>query len=319
MEGHDRGSAQPEGEDAVGHGRGCYHARSAGETRCGCCFACILWPAACISLRSVKPPPSDRSGRASRLPQPERRSDPRRCSASNAWSSTPSPGGGSARDPPHGARPAVAPRVRENGRCCWKPTERSQRFASAHRRPPVAGRQLHVVEDRSQDPRRSPAPLLPPAAQDRGRASRGYPRVLGLAWAISPTPIAASIRRRAALRERLSQRVQPLTIGDWAVAITLRIVLVENSRRAARSSSAAAARARPTRWPIADPGGGQRRARRQGLTPRQTPLSRGCGAAGPAPARSRSSVTPAVQWLNARGAGHLRRRAGAGGHQDRAR
>ncbi len=33
---------------------------------------------------------------------------------------------------------------------------------------------------------------------------------------------------------RAYQRVQPLTIGElWAVAITLRIVLVENLRRAA--------------------------------------------------------------------------------------
>jgi cyclic beta-1,2-glucan synthetase len=36
---------------------------------------------------------------------------------------------------------------------------------------------------------------------------------------------------------RAYQRVQPLTIGElWAVAITLRIVLVENLRRGAGAS-----------------------------------------------------------------------------------
>ena len=60
----------------------------------------------------------------------------------------------------------------------------------------------------------------------------GYPRVFGLAWAfIAHTdshfdPI--SLRRFIAAY----QRVQPLTIGElWAVAITLRIVLIENLRR----------------------------------------------------------------------------------------
>jgi cyclic beta-1,2-glucan synthetase len=62
----------------------------------------------------------------------------------------------------------------------------------------------------------------------------GYPRVFGLAWAF----IAHSDSRfdPESLRSfvRAYQRVQPLTIGElWAVAITLRIVLVENLRRAA--------------------------------------------------------------------------------------
>ena len=47
------------------------------------------------------------------------------------------------------------------------------------------------------------------------------------------------------------QRVQPLTIGELrAVAITLRIVLVENLRRAAEQIAAAAAGARLTDWRI---------------------------------------------------------------------
>ncbi|MFC6487956.1 GH36-type glycosyl hydrolase domain-containing protein [Nitratireductor sp. GCM10026969] len=62
----------------------------------------------------------------------------------------------------------------------------------------------------------------------------GYPRVLGLAWAfVAHTD---SLFDRERLRRFLVayQRVQPLTIGElWAVAITLRIVLIENLRRLA--------------------------------------------------------------------------------------
>ncbi len=62
----------------------------------------------------------------------------------------------------------------------------------------------------------------------------GYPRVLGLAWAF----VAHTDSRFDAnlLRQFVAsyQRVQPLTIGElWAIAITLRVVLIENLRRAA--------------------------------------------------------------------------------------
>ncbi len=64
----------------------------------------------------------------------------------------------------------------------------------------------------------------------------GYPRVYGIAWAF----VAHTDSRfdPEALRRFLHayQRVQPLTIGElWAVAITLRVVLVENLRRLAQS------------------------------------------------------------------------------------
>ena len=62
----------------------------------------------------------------------------------------------------------------------------------------------------------------------------GYPRVFGVAWAF----VAHTDSRfePEALRRFVTayQRVQPLTIGElWAVAITLRVVLVENLRRMA--------------------------------------------------------------------------------------
>ncbi|MDP9084283.1 MAG: glycosyl transferase [Pseudomonadota bacterium] len=63
---------------------------------------------------------------------------------------------------------------------------------------------------------------------------RGYPRVYGLAWAI-----VAHSDNRFELDTlyrfcRAYQRIQPLTIGElWAIAITLRVVLIENLRRLA--------------------------------------------------------------------------------------
>src|ERR1700675_3472827 len=61
---------------------------------------------------------------------------------------------------------------------------------------------------------------------------QGYPRVFGIAWAF----VAHTDSRfdPDVLYRFVSayQRVQPLTIGElWAVAITLRVVLVENLRR----------------------------------------------------------------------------------------
>ena len=64
----------------------------------------------------------------------------------------------------------------------------------------------------------------------------GYPRVYGVAWAyVAHTD---SHFDPESLRRFISayQRVQPLKIGElWAVAITLRVVLIENLRRLAGS------------------------------------------------------------------------------------
>ena len=63
---------------------------------------------------------------------------------------------------------------------------------------------------------------------------QGYPRVFGVAWAFvahTDSRFDPEVLRRFVTAY---QRVQPLTIGElWAVAITLRIVLVENLRRLA--------------------------------------------------------------------------------------
>jgi len=63
----------------------------------------------------------------------------------------------------------------------------------------------------------------------------GYPRVFGLAWAFVAHTDSRFDPDMLCRFVRAYQRVQPLTIGElWAVAITLRIVLVENLRRAAK-------------------------------------------------------------------------------------
>ena len=64
--------------------------------------------------------------------------------------------------------------------------------------------------------------------------SSGYPRVFGLAWAFVAHTDSRFDAEMLCRFVRAYQEVQPLTIGElWAVAITLRIVLVENLRRLA--------------------------------------------------------------------------------------
>jgi cyclic beta-1,2-glucan synthetase len=62
----------------------------------------------------------------------------------------------------------------------------------------------------------------------------GYPRVFGVAWAFVAHTDSHFDSEMLCRFIRAYQVVQPLTIGElWAVAITLRIVLVENLRRVA--------------------------------------------------------------------------------------
>jgi len=64
----------------------------------------------------------------------------------------------------------------------------------------------------------------------------GYPRILEIAWAFvahTDSRFEAEMLRRFVIAY---QRAQPLTIGElWALAITLRVVLVENLRRVAET------------------------------------------------------------------------------------
>lgn len=91
----------------------------------------------------------------------------------------------------------------------------------------------HIVEEQIREIRDDLSPgyyrQLPKLADG---PFAGYPRVFGVAWAFvahTDSYLDPDILRRFIAAY---QRVQPLTIGElWAVAITLRIVLVENLRR----------------------------------------------------------------------------------------
>ncbi|MFZ1413509.1 MAG: glucoamylase family protein [Defluviicoccus sp.] len=61
---------------------------------------------------------------------------------------------------------------------------------------------------------------------------KGYPRVLGVVWALVAHTDSRFDPEMLCRYVRAYQEVQPLTIGElWALAITLRIVLIENLRR----------------------------------------------------------------------------------------
>jgi len=93
----------------------------------------------------------------------------------------------------------------------------------------------HVVERQIRDIRSDLPPgyyrQLPKLAQG---PFIGYPRVLGVAWAFVAHTDSRFDPEMLVRYVRAYQEVRPLTIGElWAVAITLRIVLVENLRRLA--------------------------------------------------------------------------------------
>ncbi|MGO9039015.1 MAG: GH36-type glycosyl hydrolase domain-containing protein [Steroidobacteraceae bacterium] len=93
----------------------------------------------------------------------------------------------------------------------------------------------HIVEEQIREIREDLPPsfyrLLPKLGDG---PFNGYPRVLGVAWAFVAHTDSRFDPDTLRCFVRAYQRVQPLTIGElWAVAITLRIVLVENLRRAA--------------------------------------------------------------------------------------
>ena len=134
----------------------------------------------------------------------------------------------------------------------------------------------------------------------------GYPRVFGIAWAfVAHTD---SHFDPHALRRfvRAYQSVQALTIGElWAVAITLRIVLVENLRRAAHRIVSSRA-ARQEADDLADQllGVSGHAARPNALTERydeSTPLPRAFVVQLVQRLRDQDpKVTPALTWLEER-------------------
>ena len=135
-------------------------------------------------------------------------------------------------------RPLI-PRVADNGRSLLESYRAVARaIKSEHAITPAAEwlvDNFYIVEEQLREIRDDLPPgyyrKLPKLAEG---PLEGYPRVYGLAWAYvahTDSRFDPDVLRRFVAAY---QRVQPLTIGElWAVAITLRVVLVENLRRIA--------------------------------------------------------------------------------------
>src|SRR5674476_622107 len=134
---------------------------------------------------------------------------------------------------------AVAPRIAENGRVLVDSYRVLARAIKDERSITPAAEWLvdnfPIVDEQLREIRDDLPPdyyrELPKLAEGH---LAGYPRVLGLVWAyIAHTDSRfepESLRRMV----RAYQGVQPLTIGElWAIAISLRILLVDNLRRVA--------------------------------------------------------------------------------------
>jgi cyclic beta-1,2-glucan synthetase len=141
-------------------------------------------------------------------------------------------------DAPHRGH-AIRPRIAENGRVLLESYRILARAIKDERSITPAAEWLvdnfHIVDEQLREIRDDLPPgyyrELPKLADG---PLAGYPRVLGIAWAyIAHTDSRfdpESLRRMV----RAYQEVEPLTIGElWAIAISLRILLVDNLRRLA--------------------------------------------------------------------------------------
>jgi cyclic beta-1,2-glucan synthetase len=116
----------------------------------------------------------------------------------------------------------------------------AQSFRAHHPITPAAEWLLdnfHIVEEQIREIKHDLPPgyyrKLPKLAEG---PLQGYPRVIGIAWAfIAHTDSAFDVQKLSRFVTAY-QRVQPLTIGElWALAISIRITLVENLRRLAQT------------------------------------------------------------------------------------
>ena len=140
--------------------------------------------------------------------------------------------------PDERGRPLAA-RLEENARIISDAYRAIVTATRAHRSVPPAAEWLldnyHIVDEQIREIKDD----LPPGYYRKlpkliDGHLQGYPRVFGIAWAvIAHTDSALDVTKLTRFVESY-QRVQPLTIGElWAIAITLRITLVENLRRIA--------------------------------------------------------------------------------------
>jgi cyclic beta-1,2-glucan synthetase len=135
----------------------------------------------------------------------------------------------------------LAPRLRDNAEVLTQAYQNIALSAQAdHPITPAAEWMLdnfHIVEEQVREILGDLPPgfyRLLPKLSDGPLA--GYPRVFGIAWDIIAHTDSGFDVERLSRYVAAYQRVRPLTIGElWAIAITLRLVLVENLRRLAVS------------------------------------------------------------------------------------
>src|SRR5436190_6502818 len=135
----------------------------------------------------------------------------------------------------------LAPRLHDNTKVLTEAYRAIVRAASAQQAITPAAEWLldnfHIVNEQIREIKNDLPPgfyrMLPKLAEG---PLEGYPRVFGIAWAlVAHTDSAFDIEKLTRFVEAY-QRVEPLTIGElWAIAITLRITLVENLRRLAEA------------------------------------------------------------------------------------
>ncbi|MGA3156756.1 MAG: glucoamylase family protein, partial [Steroidobacteraceae bacterium] len=138
-------------------------------------------------------------------------------------------------------RRSLAGRLRDNEAVLLAAYRSIARAAAANQSITPAAEWLldnyHLVEEQIREIREDlPASFYQLLPKLEGGPLRGYPRVFGLAWAFVTHTDSRFDPRSLRRFVDSYQRIEPLTIGElWAVAITLRIVLVDNLRRAAAS------------------------------------------------------------------------------------
>ena len=138
-----------------------------------------------------------------------------------------------------GAGKPLIPRVAENGRLLLEYYRSTARASQREQAITPAAQWLvdnfYIVEEQLREIRdHLPAGFYEKLPKLASGHLEGYPRVYGVAWAFvahTDSRFDPEMLRRFVTAY---QRVQPLSIGElWAVAITLRVVLVENLRRLA--------------------------------------------------------------------------------------
>ena len=134
---------------------------------------------------------------------------------------------------------SLAPRLHDNTRILTETYRAILRANHAHQPITPAAEWLldnfHVVDEQIREITNDLPPgfykLLPKLADG---PLRGYPRVFGIAWAVIAHTDSAFDLQKLTRFVAAYQNSHPLTIGElWALAITLRITLVENLRRLA--------------------------------------------------------------------------------------